>query len=74
MGSSSSSQTRVTVDSNGAETDESKTYTRDSDGLHVRSDAQTVTPDGSARTTFHDEQTASPDGETISHTTTTTEH
>ncbi|HEX4111151.1 MAG TPA: hypothetical protein VH020_01320 [Stellaceae bacterium] len=72
MGSSSATKSRETVDSDGTQTDKSKSYTRDSSGIHARSDTQTVAPDGTVRSTSHDEQTASPGDDTVTRSRTTT--
>jgi hypothetical protein len=71
-GGSSSTQTRQSVDSDGVQTDKSKSYTRDSNGIHARSDTRQVAPDGSERTVSH-EQIASPDGSTSTTDTTKSE-
>jgi hypothetical protein len=74
MGSSSATKSRETIDRDGTQTDKSNSYTRDSRGMHMRSDTRTRTPDGAVRSTSHNEEIASPGDDTIprSHTTTKT--
>jgi hypothetical protein len=77
VGSYSSTKSQKTIDSNGTETDKSRSYTSGADGTKASSSSLTTTPDGSKLSTSHEERTAGPPTDittTNRSTTTTTDH
>jgi histone deacetylase complex regulatory component SIN3 len=72
VGSFSATKSKKTMDSNGNESEHTRSYSRGSDGVDASSSSRTVTPDGSEMST-HREKSVSPEaGMTTQHETSTT--
>jgi hypothetical protein len=73
-GSYHSSETQKTMDSNGVQTDKTKSYSAGDNGTAASSSSQTTAPDGSQLNTYHEERAAAPTGDSSTTTSTTIEH